>query len=187
MAESVLIAGLAISIVLNAFAPFWLWLGWDGVNLKLKRWNMKRGGSEATLFITKNNVVKLMFSKLKSGDNKFKIKGGVYARTPASELIYWFKGIPLKIRRENDPEEYDIWERDNATEMTAKEIDNIINEQQADGLVAMLKMYFPLVLVVVVLLAALVVASLFFNFSIYENMKVLAGDLVKFIPESIRN
>ncbi len=186
MVDSVLVASLAISVMVNVFMPVFLWLGWDGVKLKVDRWRMKKGGTEATLFVTKNNVLKLMFSKLKSGEASFKIKDGIYSRTPASELIYWFKGIPLKIRRENDPEEFDLWDRENVSGMTAKEIDNIVNEQVEDSLVAMLKMYFPLILVVVVLLVLVAFASLFFNYSIYENMKVLGGDLVKFIPESVR-
>lgn len=186
IAENALIIGLAISLVFNVFVPFFLWLGWDGVRFKLNRWGMKKGGSEATLFVTKNNILKLMWTKIKSNESSLKIKDGIYSRTPSSELIYWFKGVPLKIRRENDPEEYDLWERENVTGMTAKEIDNVVNEQMADSLVAMLKMYFPMILVVVALLAIMVVFSIYFNFSIFENMKVLAKDLVKFIPESLR-
>jgi len=186
MVESGLITGLVISIFFNVFCLLFLWLGWDGVVFRYNKFKMKRGGTEATLYVTKNNIIKIIFTKIKGSETALKLKGGLYARTPASYLIYWYKGLPLKIRRDNDPEEVDLWAKDNASGMTAKELDNVVNEQVADGLLAMLKMYFPIVLVITALLIGFTLFAIYFNYTIYENMKILGGDLVKFIPESVR-
>jgi hypothetical protein len=180
MAENLLIVGLSISIALNfIIVPLGLWLGNKGVWLKIWAWKMKSGKYDASLFIDKSNNIGLDFSEREG--SKTEINKGLYASTPHPSKLYRFMGIPVRLRRENDPEDIDIWNGENATGKTAKEIDNIVNEAIGGGLAEILRQYFPVVLVVVGLLLIFTLGALYLNYVIY-NALASTGATIQLIP-----
>lgn len=163
--------------------PFMLWLGWDGVKIKYWRWKMRRGGYDASLFCDKNNNFTLIF-KSRDG-SRVRIRDGSYVSTPTPDMLYHFMGLPVRLRRENDPADLDIWGRESSLPMTAKEIDNTINEAESTGVLQALKQYYPIVLI----LAAVVVLASAWNgyllYQLYEAMKIIAPEIVKLFPEGL--
>jgi len=180
MAENLLIVGLSLSLALNfIIIPLGLWLGIRGVKLKVWAWKMRSGKYDASLFFDKSNNINLDFSQREG--SKTDINKGLYASTPHPSKLYRFMGIPVRLRRDNDPEDIDIFQRDNATGRTAKEIDNIVNEAIGGGLAEILKQYFPVVLVVIGLLLVFTLGALYLNYVIY-NALAATGATISLIP-----
>lgn len=178
IAENFLIAGLAISISLNIIiVPLGLWLGWRGVWLKYWRWKMRLGKFDGSFFVDKSNNIRLIFTD--RDGSRIRIKKGSYVATPEPTKLYRLWGIPLRIRRENDPEDIDIWDRDNESGLTAKELDNVVNEAQGSGLAEILKQYFPVLIIVAGLFLLIAVAGLYFGYINTEVLKEIAPEIVK--------
>ena len=183
MAEQGLIVGLSLSIALNIIVvPFVMWLSWYGIRLRFIKWKVKGGSQEGTLFVDKGNNIHLDVHRRTGG--RVRIKGGSYVSTPEPERIYRFFGIPVRLRRENDPGDLDIWARESQSDLTSKELDNIINENLESGLLAVLKQYLPLILVVVIILAVLAIGSLFMNYNIMDTL--VNAKLTEWIPEGLK-
>ena len=164
--------------------PLGIWLGWKGIMLKLMAYRAKKSGNEVMLYVDKSNNLDLILkkrdgSRIRDGDAS-------YISTPEAEKVYRFWNMSVRIRRENDPEDIDIWERPNISGQTAKELDNVVNEAESNGLANMLKQYFPIVIILTMVVVVMAVAGLFMNLSIYYNIEDLAPALVDFVPEALR-
>jgi hypothetical protein len=181
MAENFLIVGLSLSLALNfLICPLVLWLGWKGVTLKIWKWKMRSGKWDSSLFFDKNNNIRINFEE--RDGSKIRINKGLYVSTPEPSRLYRFMGIPVRLRRENDPEDLDIWERENATNTTAKELDNVVNEAISGGLAEILKQYFPVVLVVVGLLLIFALGALYMNYTVFNAIQG-TGAVIDLIPK----
>lgn len=175
---------LVISITLNCAAPLWLWLGKDGIRLKVMRWRMRKGRIDASMFIDKQNNMKLLFEDKKGSRNR--INKSTYISTPHPNMLYHFMGINLRLRRENDPLDIDIWNRPNNINMSAKELDNVVEEALSDQLGDIIRRMLPFILIGAGVLLIVVLIQLFLNYSVYENLKTIAPELVSLIPKSLQ-
>jgi len=173
--------GVSLGFVLS---PIFFWLGYDGVKFKLWKWKIKSGKYDISMFFDKNNNINMML-KQREGSRVI-INKGTYVSTPDPSKLYHFFGMPVRLRRENDPEDIDIWERETSLPMTAKEIDNTINEAESNGLIQMLKQYYPVVL----LLVAVIVIGTLWNgyliYQLYEFMKSFAPEMIRLFPEGFQ-
>lgn len=174
-----LIVMLSLSIMFNVIiVPLGIWIGYRGVWLKIMKWKMKRGGNlDAFLYVDKGNNLAVHFESREG--SRVPYKGGSYASTPTPSKLYRLWGIPLRIRRENDPEDIDIWERPGTVDMTARELDNIVNEAKGVGLAEVLKQYFPVVIIAVGIMAIIAVGGLYLSYVNWEVLKQIAPEIVK--------
>jgi len=165
-------------------APVFFWLGYDGVKFKLWKWKLKSGKYDISMFYDKNNNISMML-KTREG-SRIQINKGTYVSTPDPSKLYHFMGMPIRLRRENDPEDIDIWGRESSIPMTAKEVDNTINEAESAGILQALKQYYPIILVVA---AVIIIASLwngYLLYQLYEFMKSFAPEMVRLFPEGFK-
>lgn len=183
MSDQGLIVGLSLSLALNFLVvPFVLWLSWFGIKIRFMKWKIKSGSYESRLFFDKGNNIHL--GVYKRTNNRISIKNGTYISTPEPARIYRFLGMPLRITRENDPVDIDIWNRESISDLTSKELDNVVNENLESGLISILKQYFPLIVVAIILLAVLAIASLVLNYNIMDTL--VNADIAKWIPDSLK-
>lgn len=177
-----LVIGLIISILVNVIiVPIVLWLSWDGIKFRIWRFKARNPKFEAQLFFTKNNTVLPLL--IKKDEHRVRIFNGTYVSTPVPDKVFKFLGYPVRLRRENIPEDFDPWERPIYDyELTAKELDNVINEAQDSGLLAWIKKNGTLILIVLLAFAALGFIGLFLNYKVYDALKTIAPTLLELFP-----
>jgi hypothetical protein len=173
--------GVSLGFILS---PLALWLGYDGVKIKLWRWKMKSGKYDASAFFDKNNNISLVFKKREG--SRIRINNGSYVSTPSPNRLYYFLGLPVRIRRENDPEDIDIWDRETNLPLTAKEIDNTINEAESQGIIQILKQYLPIVLIVAAVVGIATLWNGYLLYQLYDFMKSFAPEMIRLFPEGFK-
>ena len=179
---AVAIAALSISINV-ILVPLTLWFAAPGLKIRIIRWQMRSGRKDASLYVNKNNVMEMLISK--RDGSKVKMRGGLHVNTPDPNFIYRLFGISFRLRRENDPEDIDIWQRENSTGLTAKEMDNVVNEAASEGLIQVLRQYFPVVVLLVAIIVLVALGSLYMQYVNFETLNNLAPDIAKILPRSL--
>lgn len=165
-------------------SPFAIWLGYDGVKIKLWKWKMKSGKYDASAFFDKNNNISLVFKKREG--SKIKINNGSYVSTPSPNRLYYFLGLPVRIRRENDPGDIDIWNNESQFPMTAKEMDNIINEAESTGVLQVIKQYLPIFLLIAALVGLATIWNGYLLYQIYDGFQSFAPEMIRLFPEGFK-
>lgn len=184
MSELLVVLGTLGASMGFLIGPLFMWLGWDGVKIKLWKLKMRTGRFQASLYCDKSNNLMLMFKKYDG--SSVKINDGRYVSTPAANHTYKYMGLPVRIRLQGNPADLDLWTYPRYFSMTAKELDNVVNEARAQGLAEILKQYLPFAIMGVIIFAVLAIASLYLAYLNYDVLNTIAPDIMKFIPEGFK-
>jgi hypothetical protein len=161
------------SLLANIFVFVILFISGIGKRV-IKRWRQrvlhKRGGYVNTFMVYKNGTANEIFKKAEK-DHSLVVDGDKYT-VDRSKMIL-FDGIPTQLHFQGYTEPVD-W-RDPTESMSTGELQQIIENNKKDDIFAILKQYFPIVLVAVVVFVIMVGASLYFNWHIYDKLVQDAG------------
>jgi hypothetical protein len=165
-----LILGLVVSVLANVvilLTVFATGIGKRVVQRLRQRWLYKKGSYVNCLWIGNNHVAKEFFVS-KEADGSFKIHNKIYTVNPMSTFI--LDGIPTQVNLEGITEPYNIFNSDIADAMSTAEIEKVIMNNEGQGLTAILKKYFILAVILVIVIVLFAGVSAYFNYNIFDML-----------------
>ncbi len=172
-----LLIGLIFSSMISIFMIFFFFLtkiGQDAWGRWRRKQMHKKGGYVNTLLVTKDGVLKEVFTKVTEG--KFKHKDFSYTRVPRLSLN--FKGIPSYIHKEGVPVPVDVWDLDDGL-LSSQELDQVMNAQSSFDFKLWLEKATPFLLFGALILIGAFAAMAFFNYMSYEMLRDGTFEAVK--------
>lgn len=163
-----LILGLSVSVLANFIilvVVFGTGVGKRVVQRIKQRWLYKRGQHANIIYIRNNHVAHELFTR-KNSDGSVAIEDKRYIINPLSTFL--LDGIPTQINHEGITEPYNIFTDKDSEAMSTAEIEKIIMNNEIGDLVAMLKKYFPLFIIFMLIMIGFVIASSYFNWKIFD-------------------
>jgi hypothetical protein len=165
-----LILGLVVSVLANIVVlgtVFFTGVGKRVVQRLRQKWLYKKGNYVNCLWIGNNHVAKEYFVS-KNADGSFDIQNKKYIINPMSTFI--LDGIPTQVNLEGITEPYNIFNSDIADAMSTAEIEKVIMNNEGQGLTAILKKYFILAVILVIIIVLFAGVSAYFNYNIFDML-----------------
>jgi hypothetical protein len=179
MVNEWLVAGLSVSVMFNVLVMGFLFvtrIGNEMYQFFKQKLLYKKGGYVNALIFDKDGLVHQVFSKVVKDQNYFLWKGERYVRNP--NLLRNYKGIPTYLYIEGSIKPINLFDDKFKHDLGNEEVDKmILAEVDGFDFIRMLKQYAPFILLGLGIFVLLVLASLYFNWQIYDAI-VQANNLV---------
>lgn len=139
-----------------------------------QRWMYKWGKHVNVIFLGNNHVSHEYFLK-KEDDGSILINGHKYAVNPKATFIH--DGIPTQVNHEGIAEPYNIFDDKDADKMSTAELENIIMNNEIDGVAALIRKLalWAFLCLILTLIAAGVAA--YYGFSLHDY--IIKKELLK--------
>lgn len=143
----------------------------------------KSGNFVNVLYVSKNGVIKEVFSKVDDITGSFKVRNKSMTRNPS--LLYRYKGMPTYIHREGNPDPIDPFSREYTTEISEAEIDQVMESKNSFDFRQWLnenKMYIFIALIAIVAVGAV---SAFFGYRIEQMLTEGTYKAISCVKDSV--
>ncbi|MCA1800035.1 MAG: hypothetical protein LC650_01930 [Actinobacteria bacterium] len=135
-----------------------------------QQWLYKRGGYVNSIMVFNNGVANELFVK-KDTDGSFKVGEGKYVADRKKTIL--LDGIPTQVNIEGIAEPVDVAGYDTSDKMSTAELVQVIDNNNANDFLGLLKTFQPYALIIAVGVAALILASLYFGWQSYDMLQRL--------------